>query len=115
LPDDYVPDASQKLHLYRRLSRLQDAGDVQDLFEEVTDRFGTPPAEVERLLLAARFRLLGRALGLSTVRVTGDRARVNFRDDAAPRLTALQNAMHDQQIDVEVRRTMPLSLVLHRL
>ena len=44
-----------------------------------------------------------------------DRARLTFRKDVVPRLTALQSAMHDSQIEVEVRRTDPLSLILHRL
>ncbi len=115
LPDDYVPEPSQKLHLYRRLARTESPDGVAALVDEVADRFGPPPPAVERLFVAARFRLLGRNLGLATLRVSGDRARLSFRDDAVPRLTALQSAMHDQQIDVEVRRAMPLSLVLHRL
>jgi hypothetical protein len=47
--------------------------------------------------------------------VKRDQARLTFRKDVVPRLTALQTAMHDSQIEVEVRRTDPLSLVLHRL
>jgi hypothetical protein len=40
---------------------------------------------------------------------------LTFRRDVVPRLTALQNAMHGSQVEVEVRRMDPLSLVLHRL
>ncbi len=115
LPDGYVPDASQKLHLYRRLSRIEQPADIQALRAEIADRFGPPPVEVDRLLSAAELRLLGRTLGISGIRVTRDRARIGFRDDVVPRLAVLQGAMHDQQIEVEVRRTLPLSLVLHRL
>ena len=115
LPDEYLADSAQKLHLYRRLSRAEEVETVVSLAAEVEDRFGPPPPEVQRLLDAARLRLLGQALGLDRITVRKDQARLSFRKDVVPRLTTLQTAMHDSQIEVEVRRTDPLSLVLHRL
>jgi len=114
LPDEYVPEPSQKLHLYRRLSRLEDPRQVVALREELRDRFGPPPPEVERLLATVALRLLGARLGVERILVRGDEARVNFRDGVSPRMAALQGAFRDQQLEVEVRRAMPLSLVLRR-
>jgi transcription-repair coupling factor (superfamily II helicase) len=85
------------------------------LREEVADRFGSPPPEVRRLLDSARLRLLGQLLGVERIGVSPDAARLTFRRDVVPRLTALQNAMHGSQVEVEVRRMEPLSLILHRL
>jgi transcription-repair coupling factor (superfamily II helicase) len=115
LPDEYVADSAQKLHLYRRLSRAETVGDVSALREEVADRFGAPPAEVRRLLDSARLRLLGQVMGVDRIAITKDSARLTFRQDVVPRLTALQSAMHGSQVEIEVRRMDPLSLVLHRL
>ncbi len=115
LPDGYVGSSAEKLHLYRRLSRAQKVQDVVALAAEVTDRFGAPPPEVRRLLDSARLRLLGQSLGVDRINLRDDQARLSFRPDVVPRLTALQSAMHGSQIEVEVRRTDPLSLVLHRL
>jgi hypothetical protein len=39
---------------------------------------------------------------------------VNFRPDAMPRLVALKTVFSDQQLELEVRRAVPLSLVLRR-
>ncbi|HEX7117410.1 MAG TPA: transcription-repair coupling factor [Longimicrobiales bacterium] len=114
LPDAYVPEPSQKLHLYRRLSRLERVEQVDQVRSELRDRFGPPPAEVRRLLAAAALRLLGAELGVERVLVRGDEARINFRDGVVPRMAALQSAFHDRQIEVEVRRAMPLSLLLRR-
>ncbi len=115
LPDDYLADSAQKLHLYRRLSRAESVEDVVALRTEIEDRFGRPPAEVVRLLDSARLRLLGQALGVERINVRKDRARLTFRGDVVPRMTVLQSAMHGSQIEVEVKRADPLSLVLHRL
>jgi len=115
LPDSYVPDPAQKLHLYRQLSRVERIGEVTALREEMRDRYGPPPAEVMRLLDAASLRLLGAHLGVEKVLLRDDQARLNFREGAVPRLASLQNVFRDQAVEVEVRRVVPLSLVLHRL
>ncbi|HUH11839.1 MAG TPA: TRCF domain-containing protein, partial [Longimicrobiales bacterium] len=114
LTDSYVPEPAQKLHLYRRISRLESGADVAALEAEMRDRYGPPPPEVHRLLVATRLRILGQALGVERVLVRGDDARLTFRAGAVPRMSALQNAFRDRQIEVEVRRAMPLSLVLRR-
>jgi transcription-repair coupling factor (superfamily II helicase) len=114
LPDSYIPESSQKLHLYRRLSRLERNEQVDALRDELRDRFGPPPPEVERLLTNAALRLLGAQLGVERVMIRGNEARLNFREKVVPRLAALQGAFRDRQLDVEVRRAMPLSILLRR-
>ena len=114
LPDSYVADPAQKLHLYRRLSRMERPEEVAALRAELRDRFGPPPDEVERLLAGATLRLLGARLGVERIHVRGREARVNFRADAVPRLVALKTVFSDQQLELEVRRAVPLSLVLRR-
>ncbi|MEX0907388.1 MAG: transcription-repair coupling factor, partial [Gemmatimonadota bacterium] len=114
VPDEFVPDAAQKLHLYRRLSRLATAADVASLLDEIRDRYGPPPPEVQRLLMAHRLRLIGTALGVDRIVVQGDAARVTFAASASPRMTDLQKAFRAHQIEVEVRRPAPLSIVFRR-
>jgi len=113
LPDDYIAAAAQKLHIYRRLSRLEHAGEVATLAAELRDRYGPPPPEVERLLDAARLRLLGTALGIDRIVIQGDSARVTF-GATSPRMTDLQKAFRNQQVEVEIRRPSPLSIVFRR-
>ncbi len=115
LPESYVSDSSQKLHLYRRLSKIRDHTEVRDLRGELSDRFGALPEEVERLLDGATLRLLGKRLGLERVMVRGRQARLNFRESVSPRLQALQGPLRDHQIEVEVRRIAPLSISLSQM
>ncbi|HCO44533.1 MAG TPA: hypothetical protein DIT63_10530, partial [Gammaproteobacteria bacterium] len=44
LPTDYVPDVHQRLVLYKRISGADDLAAVQELQEELVDRFGPLPA-----------------------------------------------------------------------
>jgi transcription-repair coupling factor (superfamily II helicase) len=112
IPDPYVPENAQKLHLYRRLARLETPAAVGELEREIRDRYGPPPTEVLRLFRAAALRLLGSRLGVERILVRGETARVSFGPDAAPRLTGLQDVFTDRQVDVEVARAQPLSIIL---
>jgi transcription-repair coupling factor (superfamily II helicase) len=114
LPDAYVPDASQKLHLYRRLSRIEQVSEVHALAAEVRDRYGPPPPEVQRLIAAAALRLEGTKLGVERITIQREAARVTFRDGVVARLATLQNALRAHQVELEIKRTTPLSFVLRR-
>jgi transcription-repair coupling factor (superfamily II helicase) len=115
LPDEYVADDDAKLNLYRRLARAEQPGEIQAVRDELRDRFGRLPAAAERLLLVAELRALGAQVGLETVLIKGDEARLTFRRDASPRLAGLQVALEAVQFEADVRRAMPLSLRLRRL
>jgi transcription-repair coupling factor (superfamily II helicase) len=114
LPDGYVSDSSQKLHLYRRLSKLEDRSEVDRLREELADRYGPVPEEVERLLDAHVLRLQGKHLGIERILVRGREGRLTFRPAATPRMSMLEAPFRNRQIEVEVKRMIPLSLALRQ-
>jgi transcription-repair coupling factor (superfamily II helicase) len=67
LPAAYVPEVHQRLSLYKRVSQLRKAEDLESLRAELKDRYGPPPAEVEGLLRFAELRLGAEALGIAQV------------------------------------------------
>ncbi|MCZ4500466.1 MAG: transcription-repair coupling factor, partial [Marmoricola sp.] len=71
LPHDFVPSERLRLEMYKRLSEVRADGDVEVLREEMVDRYGAPPAPVERLLEVARFRARCRRAGISEVTSQG--------------------------------------------
>ncbi len=115
LPDTFVPDDESKLSLYRRLARAAGPGEIDELRQELRERFGPLPPESEHLLDMTRLRVLGAQLGLQHVLVRGEEARLTFRQGTAPRLAGLTAALEDVQLAADVRRTVPLSLRLVRL
>jgi transcription-repair coupling factor (superfamily II helicase) len=114
IPDEYIEDEAQKLHFYRRLSQVESVDEVDATRRELRDRYGPIPPEVETLLATAALRLIGTQLGIERILVRPWDARVNFRKGVVPRMTALQHAFADWQLEVELQRPMPLSLLLHR-
>ena len=64
LPEAYVPDVSQRLVLYKRLSSARDEKEVALIRDELLDRFGRLPSEAENLLEVIRIKILARRLGI---------------------------------------------------
>ena len=112
LPDSYISDSGQKLHLYRRLSKIRNPREVEELRRELLDRFGPIPAEAEALLDGSTLRILGQGLGVERIMLKGREGRVSFLPGVVPALARLDKPFQDHQVEVEVKRLDPLSLVL---
>lgn len=56
IPVDYMPDQSDRLTFYTALYSVESLKEIEDLKEEMIDRFGLYPELVNRLLLTATLR-----------------------------------------------------------
>ena len=56
IPHDYVPGERLRLEAYRKIAAAPDTEGLDAVREELIDRYGQPPAPVNRLLAVARFR-----------------------------------------------------------
>jgi transcription-repair coupling factor (superfamily II helicase) len=75
LPHTYIPSERLRLEMYRRLAEVRSDDDVDQIRDEMDDRYGEPPAEVASLLLVARFRARARQAGISEVTIAGRNVR----------------------------------------
>jgi transcription-repair coupling factor (superfamily II helicase) len=93
LPHDYVDSQRLRLEMYQRLAAVRSVEEVEQVAEELTDRYGaTLPDPVENLLEVARFRLLAREAGLTDVTLQGNQIRfapVELRESQELRLSRL--------------------------
>jgi transcription-repair coupling factor (superfamily II helicase) len=67
IPEQYVPEVHQRMSLYKRVSQVRDVAEVATLAEELRDRYGPFPPEVEGLLGYAALRMRAEALGVVQV------------------------------------------------
>jgi transcription-repair coupling factor (superfamily II helicase) len=67
IPDDYVNNVPEKMRLYKELDNLTDEAALQHFIEGLTDRFGTPPPQVNELCNIVRLRWLAMALGFEKI------------------------------------------------
>ena len=69
IPKDYVSDLNQRLEIYRRLQLLDEFEELKTLKVELTDRYGSFPEEVEKLLVLLEIKLCCQRLGISKIQL----------------------------------------------
>ena len=69
IPEDYVADDAERMSLYRKLAETRSPEAVNLIEEELTDRFGAPPAATKSLLELRRIRLQCKGLPLDSITV----------------------------------------------
>ncbi len=69
LPDDYIGQSGEKLHLYRRLDGMDSEEGLQKLASEMEDRFGAIPSQTLNLFDVVRLRWRCIKLGFEAAKV----------------------------------------------
>ncbi|MGY1760522.1 transcription-repair coupling factor [Geodermatophilus sp. SYSU D00779] len=77
LPHDYVPGERLRMEAYRKVASVQSDEQAQAVLDELTDRYGAPPAPVLNLLAVARFRAAVRRWGITEVSMQGRAIRIS--------------------------------------
>ncbi|MCY0901908.1 MAG: transcription-repair coupling factor [Firmicutes bacterium] len=81
LSDDYVRDPLQKIEMYKKFVAASSPSDVDDLREELEDRFGEIPAEAYNLLRVARVRAHAVVADIASVSRQGTAIHISFRKE----------------------------------
>jgi transcription-repair coupling factor (superfamily II helicase) len=95
LPEEYVPDVSQRLALYKRLARAAGPEELEELREEMEDRYGPAPARVVTLFQVMDLRRHLKAARVTRLRRQGMRLVLRFHERSGidpARLLALVNS-----------------------
>lgn len=72
IPERYIENLSQRLDIYRRIAGIKTQDDALDVLDELTDRFGKPPASVQGLIDIALLRNMASQIGIFEVKQRDD-------------------------------------------
>ena len=93
IPEDYIRHLPARLAVYQRLAKLTERRELPEIREELRDRFGPPPEEVEALLKVAEIRALAAAGGAESVIQTADAIVISLRNPVGGARAPLQRAL----------------------
>ncbi len=79
LPDAYCGDVQTRLSLYKRLATADRPETLDNLLEEITDRFGKLPPQAQTLFDTHRLRVLARSYGVLKVDANPKVMNVTFK------------------------------------
>jgi transcription-repair coupling factor (superfamily II helicase) len=81
LPESYINDANERLNTYRRLSEIHDFDELNEISDELTDRFGKIPEEVQNLLTIVGFKITAKALNIESIEAGDKGILFKFNDN----------------------------------
>ncbi|MFZ6813509.1 transcription-repair coupling factor [Undibacterium sp. Rencai35W] len=78
LPNDFCGDVHERLSIYKRLANCSKQDAIDDLQEEMIDRFGKLPEPVKTLLETHRLRVAAKPLGIIKIDAHAEAATLQF-------------------------------------
>ncbi len=81
IPETYVRDLGVRLGLYKRIGEISDDGGIADMREELIDRFGPIPSEVDNLLKTVEIKLLCRIANIEKIDAGAKGILIAFRNN----------------------------------
>ena len=78
IPDGYIPDPHQRLVFYKRLSSVRSEEEIDEMREELLDRFGPIPPPASNLLEAMKLKQLLTRLRVRKLDLSEERAVIAF-------------------------------------
>jgi len=78
LPNDYCGDIHQRLVIYKRLANCTSLEELEDMQQELIDRFGLLPDATQALFDCHRLRILARPLGIIKVDASSEAIAIQF-------------------------------------
>ncbi len=93
LPEKYVPFPAQRMALYKKIALIASQEDMQDVTDELIDRFGEPPTAAENLLRIAWLHNQAAACGITAVRQDGASVHLYPKDMNIDRWSQVSDAL----------------------
>ena len=131
LPDDYLPDVHMRLILYKRIASAPNERALDELREEIIDRFGLLPEPAKLLFTVTSLKIEATPLGIRKIDAGPRGARIEFHRqpniDPASIIQLLQSSPGIYKLDgpqrLRIKQDMPaienrihaLTTLLHAL
>ena len=115
IPEDFLPDVHLRLIMYKRIASAKTDDELQELQEEMIDRFGMMPEPVKNLFAIGKIKQMARPLGIRKIDLADRGGRVLFEQkaniDPARIIQLVQTDPHCYRLDgqdkLRINRELP--------
>lgn len=84
IPDDFIKDSSQKIEIYQNIALCRTEEDIQNVIDEIIDRYGKMPDELENLIEIVRIKELARKSSITKIVQRMENIVFYFEDNNYP-------------------------------
>lgn len=89
IPMGYIPNEFQKLDIYKRIAGIETMDEVEEMLEELIDRFGDPPKSVENLLYIAKIKSMAHRVYFTEVSQKAETIKFTLYEKAGIDITKI--------------------------
>lgn len=102
IPEDYIEETPMRIRIYRNLSQIYELPQIAKLHDEIFDRFGKLPEEVENLFKVAQIRILSSRIKVDKVQQNKSGFKFiiqkNLEENFVKNLISLLNGFRKKEI-----------------
>jgi transcription-repair coupling factor (superfamily II helicase) len=103
IPENFVPNLNTRLYFYRKLAYLNSAGELKDVRNEMTERFGDIPNEVNHLFKITELRILCKKVSIEKFDLGVRGLTIKFRNNHFNKTKELVNLIGLKKYDLRLR------------
>lgn len=82
IPEYYIKNEYQKLDIYKRIAAIESEEELEDMTEELIDRFGDIPKKVQQLLVIASLKSPAHSVYVTAIEQKGEEIRFTMYEKA---------------------------------
>ncbi len=105
IPEDYLPDITTRLVLYKRIAQASNAEQLREIQVEMIDRFGLLPEPVKNLFTAALIKVRAQQLGISEIDMTDEGGSIEFTAATVVEPAAIVNLIQSDPLCYSLSRS----------
>lgn len=101
IPASYIPNEYQKLDIYKRIASIENEDEMEDMLEELIDRYGDVPKKVQQLLNIALLKALAHKAYVTAVEQKGEVFKFVMYEQAKVKVEKIPELLAGYQGDLQ--------------
>lgn len=103
IPETYVTDLGVRLGLYKRIANLKTIDEINDIREELIDRFGNIPSEVDNLIKTVEIKQLAKSANIERIEAGAKGFLITFHNNSFKNVNLLMDLITKQCGVIKIR------------
>ncbi|MBQ9090369.1 MAG: transcription-repair coupling factor [Alphaproteobacteria bacterium] len=103
IPETYITDLDTRMDLYQRIGHIETLEEIDLFKDELVDRFGLYPKEVDNLFLTIRLKILCKKAHIDRLDIGEKGATISFHQNIFPNPTGLIDYITSQMGTIRIR------------
>ncbi len=101
IPTSYISNEYQKLDIYKRIASIENEEEMEDMLEELIDRFGDVPKKVQQLLSIALLKALAHSAYVIAVEQKGEKIKFVMYEQAKVKVEKIPELIQKYKEDLK--------------